>query len=52
MKLSAEETFWIAAGRGFSVQPVARMIRLFDVLRKFAGDAAENPAGGAGSLPG
>ena len=52
MKLPAEETFWIAAGRGFAKEPAARMIRLFDVLGKFAGDEAGNPAGGAGSLPG
>ena len=43
MRLSAEETFWIADERGFTAEPVERMIRLFDVLEKFAGDEVMGP---------
>ena len=43
MRLSAEETFWIADERGFAKEPVERMIRLFDVLEKFAGDDVIGP---------
>ena len=43
MRLSAEETFWIADERGFAAEPVERMIRLFDVLEKFAGDDVMGP---------
>ena len=43
MRLSAEETFWIADERGFAKEPVERMIRLFDVLEKFAGDDVMGP---------
>ena len=43
MRLSAEETFWIADERGFAAEPVERMIRLFDVLEKFAGDEVMGP---------
>ncbi|MYH58276.1 MAG: nucleotidyl transferase AbiEii/AbiGii toxin family protein [Boseongicola sp. SB0675_bin_26] len=43
MKLSAEEVFWIADERGFSREPVERMIRLYDVLESFAGDELMGP---------
>ena len=43
MRLSAEETFWIADERGFAKEPVERMIRLFDALEKFAGDDFMGP---------
>ena len=43
MRLSAEETFWIAEQRGFTAEPVERMIRLFDVLETFASDDVMGP---------
>ena len=51
MRPSAEDVFRIADGRGFATAPVDRMIRLFDVHGKLAGDEAGDPAGLSGSLP-